>query len=87
MGDIEPSEDLFQSDVAHKDDLASTSSAPLNNAQLLSPLRNAEAGNASTPPAKEAFSLNNSELLGDKGMEWKNVTTLLSQMGIQLVHD
>ena len=80
LGDSDSTGELIQSALAPENNFTPNYSAPPNNGTLPPSEVNGRLEN-------EDYSPNKSELKGNRTMEWKNVQALLTQMGIQLIHD
>ena len=80
LGDSDSTGELIQFALAPENNFTPNYSAPPNNGTLPPSEVNGRLEN-------EDYSPNKSELKGNRTMEWKNVQTLLTQMGIQLIHD
>ena len=85
--DCDSTREFFQPALAQENEVTQILSDPQLNGSLLPIEGKEEVEKLSGCLEKEACSPNESQLKGDRRMEWKNAQALLSQMGIKLIHD
>ena len=87
LGDSEPIGDFTQSTPAPDSNVMPGPSINSFNGNLPTPASKENIENGSGCLEKDFYSPNQLEHKGNMRMEWKNAQALLTQMGIQLIHD